>query len=240
MQKKTTETKLIYCNQCRSETNHSLQGSYERRREYVSGSIVTNSSGKWDEFDEVISKMWVCLGCEQASLETIYTDSSMLFDRDGNQEYETQLYPARVEFYVTGKHFLQLPQKLSSIYREIIITFNNQLSMLCAVGIRTLIEGICADQEVTGRNLENKIDGLTSILPKNIVTNLHNLRFMGNEAAHELSAPSQQELRLAIEICEDLLNYLYELDYKVSSLDKVRKKRKSSENDIDSSKTKES
>jgi len=123
MQKKTTETKLIYCNQCRSETNHSLQGSYERRREYVSGSIVTNSSGKWDEFDEVISKMWVCLGCEQASLETIYTDSSMLFDRDGNQEYETQLYPARVEFYVTGKHFLQLPQKLSSIYREIIITF---------------------------------------------------------------------------------------------------------------------
>jgi hypothetical protein len=239
MQKKITETKLIYCNQCRSETNHSLRGSYERRREYVSGIIVTNSSGKWDEFDTAISKMWVCLGCEKASLETIYTDSSMV-DRDGTQEYEVQIYPARMEFYVTGKQFRQLPQQLSSIYREILLTFNNQLNILCAVGIRTLIEGICADHEITGRNLENKIDGLTSILPKNIVMNLHNLRFMGNEAAHELSAPSQQELRLAIEICEDLLNYLYELDYKVSSLDKVRKNRKSSENDIDSSKTRES
>jgi hypothetical protein len=52
---------------------------------------------------------------------------------------------------------------------------------------------------------------------------------MGNEAAHELNSLPQDELRLAIEICEDLLNYLYELDYKANSLGEVRASRKSSE-----------
>ena len=49
---------------------------------------------------------------------------------------------------------------------------------------------------------------------------------MGNEAAHELSAPEKDELRLAIEICEDLLNYLYDLNYKTSYLTEVRNERK--------------
>jgi hypothetical protein len=59
-------------------------------------------------------------------------------------------------------------------------------------------------------------------LPQSIVTNLHSLRFIGNEAAHELAAPAEEELRLAIEICEDLLNYLYELDYKAHQLTDTR------------------
>ena len=55
-------------------------------------------------------------------------------------------------------------------------------------------------------------------LPENIANNLHSIRFIGNEAAHELEAPSPDELRLAISICEDLLNYVYELDYKAYRL----------------------
>lgn len=41
---------------------------------------------------------------------------------------------------------------------------------------------------------------------------------MGNEALHRLTPPSRQDLRLAIEIIEDLLNFLYELDYKAQRL----------------------
>ncbi len=43
---------------------------------------------------------------------------------------------------------------------------------------------------------------------------------MGNKAAHELEAPNESELTLAIEVMEDLLNYLYELEYKVRRLPK--------------------
>jgi hypothetical protein len=44
-------------------------------------------------------------------------------------------------------------------------------------------------------------------------------------AAHELTASDTKELKLAIEICEDLLNYLYELDYKSSNLTKIRQEK---------------
>lgn len=220
--------KYIFCNQCDGETNHVCKADYCRHYlaytdRFLGGFTYTMGY-----------RLWMCAGCESCTLERYYTDET-LEDENGVAEYRTEFFPKRTEYNLDSKHFRQLPPKLDGIYREVIQAFNNQLGMLCAVGIRALIEGICADQEITGRNLETKIDGLASILPKNIVANLHSLRFMGNEAAHELSAPSQEELQLAIEICEDLLNYLYELDYKASYLSQVRERRKSSEDDTDSS-----
>ena len=78
-------------------------------------------------------------------------------------------------------------------------------------------------QDISGRTLEKQIDGLKKILPENIVNNIHSLRFMGNQAAHELEPPSGYDLVVALEICEDLLNYLYELDYKTSRLAHLKK-----------------
>lgn len=48
---------------------------------------------------------------------------------------------------------------------------------------------------------------------------------MGNEAVHELGAPERNTLSLAIEVSEDLLNFLYELDYKASRLPKKNTER---------------
>ena len=96
--------------------------------------------------------------------------------------------------------------------------FNSGLYVLTAVGLRALIEGICADKNVSGANLNQKINNLTSLLPPNIVDSLHSFRFMGNKTAHELNAPDKEDLRLAIEVIEDLLNFLYELDYKAKLL----------------------
>ena len=89
-----------------------------------------------------------------------------------------------------------------------------------------MIEGICREQAVEGKTLQQKIEGLKKVLPENIVKNLHGLRFMGNQATHELEAPSGYELTIALEICEDLLNYLYELDYKTARLAHLQKQEK--------------
>jgi hypothetical protein len=80
---------------------------------------------------------------------------------------------------------------------------------------------------------------MVTILPQNIVSNLHSIRFIGNEAAHKLSSPSTNELRLAIELCEDLLNYIYELDYKARSLSASRKSRKEKSKNIEGAKASE-
>ncbi len=63
--------------------------------------------------------------------------------------------------------------------------------MLCAAGLRSLLEGICHDQKAAGRNLEERIDSLQFVVPnKNLVRHLHAFRFTGNKAMHELEAPA--------------------------------------------------
>ncbi len=128
--------------------------------------------------------------------------------------------PQRTDLLLQRKFFRQLPKKLDKIYRETIGAFNNHLFVLCAAGLRTLIEGICDDKNMKGKNLEDKINNLVGILPANIVASLHSFRFIGNEALHELTTPNPDDLQLAIEVSEDLLNFLYELDYKASLLPK--------------------
>jgi hypothetical protein len=68
------------------------------------------------------------------------------------------------------------------------------------------------------RTLEGKINGLTSIIPKNIAANLHSMRFLGNQALHELEVPQEDDIHLAISVIEDILNIVYDLDYKSTML----------------------
>jgi hypothetical protein len=45
---------------------------------------------------------------------------------------------------------------------------------------------------------------------------------MGNRAVHELEAPKSYELSVALDVIEDILNFLYALDYNASLLAKIR------------------
>jgi hypothetical protein len=65
---------------------------------------------------------------------------------------------------------------------------------------------------------------MTAVLPTDIVENLHGFRFIGNDAVHKLEAPTDFELTLALDVIEDILNFLYALDYKVSLLEKLKGK----------------
>jgi hypothetical protein len=113
------------------------------------------------------------------------------------------------------------------LYVEVVNAQNSNLNVLCAIGLRALIEGVCADKKIQGQNLDEKVEAMAALLPANIVKNLHGFRFMGNRAAHELSAPNSGELNVAIDLFEDILNYLYDLDYKArifAGLDSAQKK----------------
>jgi uncharacterized protein DUF4145 len=87
--------------------------------------------------------------------------------------------------------------------------------LLCTIGLRALVEGVCVDKGLTERNLERQIDGLIKFLPSvNLIEALHTFRFAGNDAAHRLEPLSRDQARTAISLIEDLLNYFYDLDYK--------------------------
>lgn len=112
--------------------------------------------------------------------------------------------------------------------------FNNGLSTLAGAGIRLLIEGVCLDQGIlkgkvytdqgrlvrnkkTGKiilrdNLEGKINGL---LMKGLVSRtqakvLHQLRKLGNDAAHALDQPRLKLVEGCIDAIEHLLVQVYD------------------------------
>ena len=98
-----------------------------------------------------------------------------------------------------------------------------------------MLEGICVNKGIergmtaSGQikeTLEGKINGLETIVPANIVKNLHGLRFLGNQALHELEVSPKSDLELALTVIEDILNVVYDLDYKAGVLHKNMQRRK--------------
>lgn len=198
----------IFCNNCRHNTIHDLVYSYEPEN------VDALVGDPQEVFDKSIVQLWACRGCEHVTMQELALD-------EGGEEIGSEFYPSREKHHHIRKSFLQLNRKLSQIYEEIIIAYNSGSTILCAAGLRSLLEGVCADRGIEGRNLYEKIRNMSSILPGNIVTNLQHFRFMGNEAVHQLNAPSLEDIHSAIEIMEDLLNYLYDLDYKAANLSRL-------------------
>jgi hypothetical protein len=197
----------IYCNSCRQETNHEHEGEHK--------SVFYGEHG----FREVlINRLWICMGCESGVLQRAYTN-------DGQTPiWDYDYFPERSQNALVPKPYSKLAPALAAIYKEAITCYNAEALILCAAGLRALLEGICQDKKIKGRNLKAKVDGLQVYLPnKNIIRNLHHFRFMGNDAVHELAAPKDTEVALAIGVIEDLLNFFYELDYKASQLRAMRR-----------------
>src|SRR5690349_7308832 len=130
----------IFCNICKTDTNHFCQA--ENTRDFLNP-YDEGDGHFWIE--TLIFRFWVCAGCDCATLEQCYTAEGMT-DPNGRQIYDCKYYPKRIKHDVAGKHFLKLPPKLDRIYRETIQAFNNGTDVLCAAGLRALIEGICVDK----------------------------------------------------------------------------------------------
>jgi hypothetical protein len=213
------DRRKIYCNNCKNKTHHELkfvqpQSHFEESEEY------SRQISYWEKTEQ---RLWVCLGCDASTLELAYTSAGMQ-GPDENDLWDSTYYPKRDYSDLPRKRFRRLDRKLSKIYGEVIECFNSRLEISCAIGLRALLEGICAEKGIKAGNLSSQIDQLDQYLPTNIVKNIHGFRFMGNLAAHELEAPNERELRLAIEVMEDILNILYELDYKSARLWQKRDK----------------
>ena len=211
-------TSWIYCNGCQQNTRHVLVASKEYRHD-----SPDENAGWWGEY-----RLWACAGCDTCVMQDYYTASYMVsYTADGeSQIYENIYHPKRASSSRPSKHFVNLPERLNTLYSEVVKSNNEELHLLCAAGLRSLLEGVCSGKGIRGANLEEKIEGMKSLLPESIVKNLHEFRFMGNRAVHELEAPNNFELSTALDVIEDILNFFYALDYKASVLGKIRAARR--------------
>ncbi len=229
----------VLCINCKRETKHRIAASLDKY-----GSEFDRQEGwgvEWSDRFQVIH----CLGCETVTFRHLNWFSEAEHRELGYDGTTENLYPKRNSNTLAARALLNVPTTLKRIYTEIIECFNNEALTLCAAGLRVLVEGICADQGVQDglverakqdgtietkkrNNLEGKINGLheKGILTKLTSETLHQHRFLGNEAVHELARPSSEELKLAISILEGTLEQLYEEPQQALALKKAAESRR--------------
>ncbi len=227
------KTLKVLCSSCSNITKH-----------IVLTSISENGFEEWTEYHvfhwktdyEIIQ----CLGCESVSFRS-YSVNSEHDDYEGRQIPTVRLYPQRSNDTLSLKSFMNVPFNLQRIYSETIETYNYENLTLCGAGIRALVEGLCIENGISGgdvatlkhdgsteikrrTNLQGKINGLyeSGKLTSEYAEILHEHRFLGNEAIHELATPSKEDLKLAIEIVENVFETLYEIPNKGLKLKRKR------------------
>lgn len=242
-EKKTAENEtkgrvyMVQCTECKRPTRHLVTVSLDK-----TGSESDRSEGwsvDWSNRYQVIE----CQGCETVSFRhQSWFSEDQDMDDDGTIE---RVYPLRNKDAINARPFQNVPPNLRRIYSELVDCFNNDSPTLCAAGLRALVEGICAQQGITDGpvqapakgggtqtlrkdNLEGRISGLQEkgLLTQTSAQTLHEHRYLGNSAVHELSRPSTDELKLAVEIVEHALEQLYELPEKAAELHRAIARRK--------------
>jgi hypothetical protein len=149
--------------------------------------------------------------------------------------------------YHPPKQYINAPDKIERLYKETVEAFNSYSLLFCAGGLRALVEGICAYQGVTEGprrdqntgefikkrgtdeiakfdTLDCKIEGLAEkgILTIRQATMLHEHRYLGNKALHELDYPNKDALQVAIKIIEHVMDDLYSIPSQADGLKRIR------------------
>ena len=110
------------------------------------------------------------------------------------------------------------------VYAETIAAFGAGALILTGAGLRAIVEAICIQQKAKGKDLQERIDALveTRLLAKPQADLLHEERYIGNSALHEIDPPSEKHVYLGLEIIEGLLNTIYVLPTKADELRAAR------------------
>lgn len=204
----------LYCKECSGITLHSIVSSFDESGTEECGG---GQSVDWHCKNQTIQ----CLGCQTVSFRTVSTFSEEYeYDHEGIYHPETiKYYPGRVEGVKSIESHL-LPYTIQQIYKETVLSLENDQYILAGIGIRAIVETICKDLNAEGRDLYGKINTLKdkSIVTQEGADTLHKLRVLGNSAAHEVKAHNSQQLELALQIIEHMLEGTYIIPGRVESV----------------------
>lgn len=204
MKKKLLESK-IHCNRCQGVTLHSKVATYS----YTDSEFLDeNFSVDYTERCFV----WECKGCRELVCEftNMFSENT---NPDGSMVVNTSYYPGREINVIKVKEYENIPGNINVLYKEIIDSYNNSCIVLCSMGLRALVEAILVQKEIKGKDLQQKINS-AEFIPENIRKNMHGFRFLGNDAAHRLEKPEKEDILIAINVVEDVMNIVFELDNK--------------------------
>lgn len=219
------EIKKLLCLRCRRQTNHEVKHSF--REKWHAPDIAT--AGTEDFF------ITQCKGCDYIQFCKVSSNSEdvePVFNAKGeiiDVHYfdTTKQYPPFNDAYESPLMYVSIPSEIKEPYSETSEALAANLNKLSAIGIRLTLEMICKDNNVRGRTLELKIEGLrkADLISQDMESLLHKIRIFGNDGAHSSFNPSIMDLKHAWEALNTLLRYLYGTkDTKMYFSKKYRKK----------------
>ena len=169
------------CNNCHRKTRHD-----------VLKEVVADGG---DEYHCYIQHAIVeCRGCATKSFRYNFKDFEHAFpinDREWDVPEELESYPRFEDPSLQIEGMDIVPDIVASIYKENASAIQEGAFILAGLGLRGTVEAVCNDQKISGRNLEVRIKGLVTkgLISKYDGERLHAIRFLGNDAAHEIKKP---------------------------------------------------
>lgn len=183
-----------------------------------------------------VSQMVKCRGCDAIRLHVYELADDKIDPFSGHREpYNIHVSPHLIGEKHAPIDHNEMPKIVARIYSETIGCRQAGAATLTGAGLRAIVEAVCINQGVTGRSLQERIDALAQdgLLAKAQAGFLHEARYLGNAALHEIEAPSEEEIQDGLTIIEGLLKTIYVLPVRAKRLRENRESTKKS--NLDSS-----
>ena len=215
MSKNNIKEIQVHCCICKTMTHHDVLSSHD--------------ASYSDEYDDIVvwksAQILRCGGCKAFSFRHTHKCTEDYDLISGQLNVTEELYPNRVEDRLPIEGYYDFPEKTQRIYQETLTALNHKAFLLAAIGLRAIIESVCAEQRISEGSLKQRIERLgESHLSKTQVNFLHAHRFLGNAAAHEIVAPEKMEIVAALDIAETLLKIIYILPNIANQIKNPRKR----------------
>jgi len=121
-----------------------------------------------------------------------------------------------------------IPPSVLEAFKEAVECHAHACYKASAIMVRKTLEEVCADRGADGRNLKAKLDNLRGklSLPNEMFDALHDLRLLGNDAAHvELSdfdGIDKEKVEVALDIGKEILKAAYQYKAIMGRLDALK------------------
>lgn len=206
---KTVSRELtLLCDACRTETVHVVVAAIDYR------ATMRDDFRHWGT-----AQITKCQGCEEIAFRQV------CYSQEHPDEGDELLFPPRKRHKLADHLYLWndiwgMPDAIRRIYLETASAIQHDIPTLAGIGMRTIIEAVCRHQKVTGGDLFKKIDSLVAkgMLTASGAKILHSIRLLGNDAAHEIKAPTEKQAIAAMKVIDHLLLGVYVLPKAASAL----------------------
>lgn len=200
---------LTLCMQCKRDTQQDIV--FKHRETEADNDIAIKYGSFISHHDYMVIK---CRGCETISF-LLRHSGDFFEDSLGNPQPLDENFPNINDFdrydFLSEDDHESLPDNLYRLYDELKNAFVSESNVLAGMGLRVMVEAVCLNQKIPGRNLQEKIKNLhgQGFISSSEMPILDKLRLIGNSSAHEIKALPLAKLEYALGIINHVIKSIY-------------------------------